>query len=124
MKKTLRYLLMVISLVSVLSINAQSLAQQPNANFRSTSAMAGSGSALPQAAVTGAYMTGNSLGTYTPANPHGNMSGPRKIGGNTGGGSGDREDPYEDPIGDAALPLALLACAYVLFRYVRTRKRA
>ena len=120
--KALKYLLMVISLVSVLSINAQSLAQQPNANFRSTSAMAGSGSALPQAAVTGAHMTGNSLGTYTPANPQGNMIGPRKIGGNTEGGSGDREDPYKDPIGDAMWPLMLLALIYTSVRTFRRRR--
>ena len=35
---------------------------------------------------------------------------------------GDRPEPYEDPLGDAALPLALLACAYVLARAFLKRR--
>lgn len=120
--KTLRYLLIVIGLASVLSVGAQGLAQQPNNDFRSTSVMVGSGSALPQAAVTGTYMTGSKLGTYSPASGHhGNMR--RDVGG--GGTTADDEDPdipvEPNPIGDALLPLMLLALAYAGVRVFRKK---
>ncbi len=121
--KALRYLLIVMGLMSVLSISAQALAQQPEARMQSTSIMAPSGSALPQAAVTGAVTT---YSTNRAA-----KVGPRRAGENDGFDEGDPSDepatgnPGEpSPIGDAAWPLALLACMYVLIRYVRARKRA
>ena len=118
MKATLRYLLIVMSLVSVLSVSAQTLAQQPEARMQSTSIMAPSGSALPQAAVTGAVTT------YEPNSSSNIGSTRRRIGGGqSSGGPDEREDPYADPLGDALWPLMLLACVYVLFR-VRMRKRA
>ena len=120
--KALRYLLIVamISMTSVLSaanVAAQNLAQQPKAEMHSTSGMVYSGSTLPSAAAEGAVLTGSKLGTYTPADGS-NGSGPRKaksgLGG--GGGPGDRPEPYEDPLGDAALPLMLLALVYMCAR--------
>ena len=125
MKTTLRYLLIVMSLVSVLSVKAQSTAQLPEAEMKSTSAMVGSGSTLPQAATTGAYVTGSTVGTYSPAKIHpGNVR--RDVGG--GGTTEDDDDPDGPgepfPIGDAVWPLALLACAYLIIRVVRARKRA
>ena len=33
-------------------------------------------------------------------------------------------EPFPDPIGDALLPLALLACAYFLIRATRKKKQA
>ena len=120
--KTLRYLLIVVSLVSVLSVKAQSTAQLPEAQMKSTSAMVGSGSLLPQAAVTGTYVTGNSVGAYSPVGHPGPVR--RNVG---GGGSteedGDPDNPGEPfPIGDAALPLMLLAVAYALLRAFRRRQ--
>ena len=115
---TLRYLLILIGLVSVLSVSAQTLAQQPEVKMTSTSIMAPCGSALPQAAVTGAVTT---YSTNSAAKAPGRRNG---LGG--GGGSGepeDRDEPWKDPLGDALWPLMLLACVYVLFR-VRMRKRA
>ena len=119
-KTTLRYLLIVIGLVSVLSIGAQTLAQQPEARMQSTSIMAPCGSALPQAAVTGAVTT---YSTNRAA-----KVGPRRAGENDGfedeGDEPSTGNPGEpNPLGDAMWPLALLACVYVLFR-VRMRKRA
>lgn len=107
---------MMVSVASMVFATAQNLAQQPEARMQSTSIMAPSGSALPQAAVTGAVTTysTNSAAKVTgrrraldgdddtPEKPHG---------------------PMEDPLGDALWPLMLLACVYVLFR-VRMRKRA
>ena len=126
LRKALRYLLIVMSLVSVLSIKAQSTAQLPQAQMQSTSVMVGSGSALPQAAATGAYVTGTTVGTYSPAKIHpGHM---RKDVGDGDGGSteedGDPDNPGEPfPVGDAAWPLLALAAAYAVLRVYR-RKRS
>ena len=108
--KTLRYLLMVVAMVSVLSVKAQSTAQLPQAQMQSTSVMMSSGSSLPQAAVTGVVTTNE---TQARAN----IGQPRRR-------PGDWDDPYKDPIGDAVWPLALLACAYLIIRVVRKRARA
>ena len=51
--KTLRYLLIVVAMVSVLGVYAQGLAQEPQAQMTSTSGLVYSGSNLPQAAATG-----------------------------------------------------------------------
>ena len=137
MEKTLRYLLMTIAILGVLSVNAQTHQygathyssheqeaftsvqvnpQMPTATMGYThSDYMTTGSTLPQAAVDGPTTT------YDEGSSH--KGGIRKIGGgNTGGGPDDREDPYADPIGDAALPLALLACAYLIMRVVRKRR--
>ena len=130
--KALRYLLIVMSMVSVLSVKAQSTAQLPQAQMQSTSVMVYSGSTLPQAAASGAMLTGSQVGTYTPAKTHPGHA--RRDPGDPGsGGGGDWEDdeltgeqtenPWKNPIGDAVWPLALLALAYVCARAFR-RKRA
>ena len=126
MKTTLRYLLMVVAMVSVLGVYAQGLAQQPEVTMQSTSTMVGTGSSLPQAATTGVYVTGSTPASYSPAGRPGYI---RK-----GASEEDKEDPdtppedphgpMEDPIGDAALPLALLAGVYALMRVILIRKRA
>ena len=118
MKNTLRYLLIAVilstaSLLSVANATAQSLAQLPDNEMRSTSVLPASGSNLPQAAIEG---------TTTTEGEGSHRTGPRKVGpGQTGGGPDDREDPYGDPIGDAAWPLALLACAYLIIRVRRAK---
>ena len=116
--KTLRYLLIVIAMAGFLSVHAQGLAQQPQAQMQSTSVMQGAGSALPQAAVTGVHTTAD----QTPRSAR-TPSGPRKE------RPGDWTDPYPDPVplGDAMIPLALCACAYALARaflkYLLYRKK-
>ena len=42
---------------------------------------------------------------------------PHRVGGNPPG-------PFPDPIGDAMIPLAVLACAYLIWRVMRKRRRA
>jgi hypothetical protein len=124
--KALRYLLIVMGLMSVLSISAQALAQQPEVYMQSTSGMVYSGSQLPSAAADGAVLTGSTVGTYTPASA-GKPSGPRKIGGgNQGGGDGPSNpvDPWATPLGDAAWPLVLMALSYMAVRTARKRKGA
>ena len=123
MKNTLRYLLIAIllstvSCLSAANASAQTLAQQPEVQIHSTSTMVSSGSHLPQAALEGTYTTydqGNSSGGHKG---HIRTAGPGQTGGD---GPDDREDPYGDPIGDAALPLALLACAYLIIRVRRAK---
>jgi len=122
--KALRYLLIVMGLVSVLSISAQALAQEPQTQMQSTSIMAGSGSQLPSAAATGAVITGSTPGSYTPASI---SNGPHRA--KKGDDDWEDDDPtYDDepwttPLGDAAWPLALLAGAFAIYYKVRTRKR-
>ena len=115
---------MVVAMVSVLSVKAQSTAQLPQAQMKSTSVMVSSGSALPQAAVTGAYMTGSTVGTYSPAKIHpGNI---RKDPGDDDWEDDDPhddEEPWETPIGYAVWPLLALAAVYALLRVYR-RKRS
>ncbi len=136
--KALRYLLMVMAAVlSVLSVSAQTPkygttynpkneraaydvqvnTQMPEATIGSTrSDFMSSGSTLPQAAVTGAITTLDNSGSP------GHI---RKIGGgNSGGGSGptNPDDPYATPLGDAAWPLALLACAFAIGKWLARTK--
>ena len=135
--KALRYLLMMVAVMGVLSLSArtptygttykvekhamyataQTNAQMPEATMNSTgSAIMRTGSALPQAAVTGTTTADETVGR------------PGKIRKDVGGGS-TADDPDPDapeepfPIGDAMWPLMLLALAYVLARAFR-RKRA
>lgn len=110
--KALRYLLMVVAMVSFLSVRAQGLAQQPEAQMHSTSILQGSGSSLPQAAVEGVSTTNQRSQDASHPSKH-----VRK------GRPGDWEDPYKDPIGDAMWPLLMLAAAYALLR-VYKRKRS
>ena len=120
--KALRYLLMVVAMVSVLSVKAQSTAQLPEVQMQSTSVMVSSGSALPQAAVTGTYMAGETPGTYSAAGHHGHIR--RGIDGDDENEKPSGwDDPYKDPIGDALWPLLVLASVYALLRVYR-RKRS
>ena len=121
--KTLRYLLIVMGLMSVLSISAQALAQEPQAQMQSTSIMAGSGSQLPSAAVQGTYVTGATIGTYSPANASGPHRAKKEDNDWEDDEWGDTGDPWATPIGDVMWPLMLLACAYCAYLIIRTRKR-
>ena len=150
MKKTLRYLLIVIAMVNFLSVSAQTplfgkpykpyrlsdsykpvehiiygnvqayaYVQMPRAEMRSTSPVyMATGSTLPLAAVIGTKTTYD--------NPGGPAKMRRDVGG--GGSTADDEDPDAPeepfPLGDAALPLALLACVYMCARAFLRRKRA
>ena len=120
--KTLRYLLIVIAMAGFLSAHAQGLAQQPQAQMRSTSVMQGAGSTLPQAAVTGTMVTGTTPGTYTPAR----ISRPRRVSDDDSPGTEPGQEE-STPLGDAMWPMMALACAYALARaflkYLLYRKK-
>ena len=135
--KTLRYLLIVIGVLSVVSVAAatfgttyqpqrrgiqynQHYAEMPTLTMSSTgSVMMKSGSALPMAAVTGT----TSADDYAP-------SGPRRAkrdvgdGGTTEDDDPDPENPGEPmPLGDAILPLMVMALAFYGVVYLRRKKR-
>lgn len=121
--KAMKQLLIVIGLVSILSLNAQNFVEQPYAQMRSTSAMKGISSSLPQAAVSGTYTTYDSNSPYGPRT---SSQGPKKAAAK----EDDEEDtppadppgPMENPLGDAVLPLLLLAAGYVFF--IARKRRA
>jgi len=124
--KAMRYLLITFAVMMVLSLNAQSLAQQPSADFHSTSSMVGAGSALPQAVQTGAYTTYDAGYNPSRANKPGIRRDENPGGGfNPGGGDGepdDREEMWKDPIGDGLWALVALAACYAAFAAWRKRK--
>ena len=113
--KTLRYLLIVMSLVSVLSVSAHMFdkqwGQKPVIEMRSTSAMAYSGSTLPQAAATGVSL----LSAPQQAAPVYTRSVRRER-------PGDNSDPFKDPLGDVLWPLMCLALAYGVYLKCRKKK--
>ena len=125
--KTLRYMLIVVALLSVMSASAHMFdkqwGQKPVMEMRSTSTMAYSGSTLPQAAATGVTLaTVADVETSTSTRPYH----PGRI-----RRAADDEDddtpptdphgPNEDPLGDVLWPLMLMALAYVV--YLKTRKK-
>lgn len=129
--KTLRYLLMMTTVLSVLSLSAQTpqygkmytpkndnaiystvQAQMPEAQMGSVgSDFMKTGSTLPMAATDGTTF-GETEATQSAGHPGSIRRRPP-----------DWEDPYKDPLGDAAIPLALCALAYLIVRVVRKRTR-
>ena len=86
---------------------AQVQTTSPSATFQSTSTLTGSGSALSATPMLGADGTATLDGAVsTPAQA---PSGPRRTITNP-------DDDVENPIGDAVLPLLLLALAYLSTR--------
>jgi len=133
--KALRYLLMMVAVLSVLGLSAQTpkygrtynpqhkhavytsvQAQMPQATMSSTSTMMSSGSTLPQAAVTG------TVTSYD--NPVDRYSNRRraKMDDDEWEEDPDPETPTEPaPIGDGLWALMLLAGAYLILRATRRR---
>ena len=120
--KAMKQLLIVIGLVSVLTVSAQTFVEQPCAQMRSTSAMQGVSSTLPQAAISGTYTTYDSNNPYSSTAP---SQGPKKAASDEDEGDtppADPNGPMEDPLGDAVLPLLLLAAGYGFF--IARKRRA
>ena len=112
--KAMKLVLIVFGLVSVLSLSAQTFAEQPTVQMHSTSAMMGSGSELPQAAISG-------VSTTYSSSTYGGVSGPKRIGGGNNNGEGGGEDienpddVYGTPLGDTPWVLmALLVAGYAV----------
>ena len=84
----------------------------PAGEFHSTSTMSTSGSSLPNAAAEGVVIVNDT------DNEADKPSGPRRVG---GFGDNNYGDPGAVPLGDAVLPLLLLAAGYCFF-IVRKRR--
>lgn len=110
--KAMKQLLIVIGLVSVITLNAQTFAEHPSATMRSTSVMQGVSSTLPQAAISGTHTTYDS---NSPYNSTISSRGPKKAAEEGDTPPADPNGPMENPLGDAILPLLLLAAGYVFF---------
>lgn len=107
--KAMKFLLIVLGLASVLSLRAQTFAEQPVVQMHSTSAMMGSGSELPQAAVTGTYTTYSSGPSYAPR-------GPQREAADGDNPPADPNGPMENPVGDTPWVLmALLVAGYAVW---------
>ena len=133
--KALRYLLIVVAILSVMGVSAQTPqygksynpqhrsvfvtntqgdSQLPAATMGSMDAeYMHSGSNLPMAAESGVTTT---LDEQNPERR--NLSRPRKE------RPGDWEHPYDDPLGDVMWPMMMLALAYLIMRVVRRHTRA
>jgi len=113
--KDMRKLVMIIMAVALIALPA--MAQ----DWQSTSTMQGSGSAYSaQVTAVGAVEATDMATTtesYTPAN------GAHRARRDFDGGA-ESGQSSEFPIGDAVLPLMLLACAYLGLRVFLNRKRA
>lgn len=108
-------MLIAVAMLSVMSIEAhmfdKTWGQKPVIEMRSTSAMAYSGSTLPQAAATGVSLSSEpNQETLTP---------PKSI---RKGRPGDWTNPYDDPLGDVLWPLMVMALAYVVYLKCRKKK--
>ena len=117
--KAMKSLLIVLGLSTVLTLSAQSLAEQPVVQMHSTSAMMGSGSELPQAAVTGTYTTyssssGSSSG-YVP-------TGPQREADTGDTPPADPDGPMQEPLGDTPWFFMLLLVAGYALRVARKHK--
>ena len=102
-------------------------ATAPGAAFQSTSTMSGSGStysANPELNADGTAAYGGA--SYAPAKSIRRPGGVRKDGEGFGDETtyGDNQDgpSNPDPLGDAVLPLMLIACAYAIYK-VRSRRK-
>ena len=110
--KAMKSLLIVLGLASVLSLSAQTFAEQPTVQMHSTSAMMGSGSELPQAAVTGVSTTYTSNGVGSSYIP----TGPQRGAADGDTPPDDPDGPMENPVGDTPwLLMLLLAGGYAIY---------
>lgn len=106
----MKKIIMIIMAVALYALPAMG---QKNMDFRSTSIMQGSGKYVAPVTAVGAT---SAASTYSPAQA---PSGPRR-------GFIDPNNPgnqsNESPIGDAVLPLALMALTFAGVVYFRKRK--
>lgn len=116
--KAMKQILIVIGLISVLTISAQTITEYPVAQMHSTSTMVGSGSTLPNAASSGFISADDNLNSSSNNTPRG----PRRAKGEDDDTPpADPNGPNETPLGDAVIPLLLLAVGYSI--YLRRKNR-
>ena len=118
--KTMKQLLIVIGLISVLTISAQTITEYPVVQMHSTSTMVGSGSTLPNAASSGFISADDNLNSSSNNTP----SGPRRAKEEDDTPPADPNGPNENPLGDAVLPLLLLAAGYAIYTWRKKNKKS
>ena len=99
--KTIKHIVLVCALIlstALIANDNSTSSQMPTLPFESTSTMPLSGTQLPNASEDGVGIVS------TP------VTGPHRVNPST-----PPANPFPDPIGDAILPLALLAAAYLVF---------
>lgn len=108
--KAMKHILIVIGLMSIITLTAQTVIEYPIAQMHSTSAMVESGSSLPNAAVTGFISADDNLPSSSPRGPR------RVIVDDDEKEKPDTwEDPFKDPLTDAVPCLLLLAIGYAIY---------
>ena len=107
--ETMRHRLYIIALLSLLSIAAHAVTYNPALEWKSTSPMMMSGSALsPQVTEVGAEYAASVATTTETYSPNKAPNGPRR-----GKILGPEDDPANQfPIGDAVLPLMLMSVVF------------
>ena len=110
---------MMIRAVGVLIVCLLPLVAFAQQDWRSTSTMTGSGSAyMPEVTAVGSAEASEMATTTTAGSPAKAPGGPRR--GKIDGADGNQSD--QSPIGDAVLPLALMALTFAGVVYFRKRK--
>lgn len=111
----MKHILLILLLACSTIFMATEYQQIP---FESTSTMPQSETFLPCAAIDGVTSAADVIGTNTTQPP----TGPRRV--SPDGGYADPGYEYDDPVGDALLPLALLATAYTIYTLTRKKRAA
>lgn len=117
MKKILILVVMVVAF-ALPTMTQNYEAQQPTATFQSTSTFTGSGSTYSSNPTINENGTA-STPSYAPGRP-GNV----RTTGTPPTPENDPNDPGNVPVGDAVLPLLLMAAAFAGVTYIRKRKTA
>lgn len=121
--KTMNKILLVVAIVivSVVSMDAQYLAEQPSMGFQSTSAMVGSGSTFQTG---GEFVSADMYYDNATGSHRGSARRVSHPGSEEGGpDSGDPSNPFGDPIGEGLWVLMVMAAGYAAIVAGR-RKRA
>lgn len=118
MKNRLTIVLLVALMALPTKAQTFGLMEQPAIQFRSTSSMAGSGSAYS----SNPMLNADGTATYeSSSSSPARASGPRRI------GPAPSEKPDEKdlvPVGDDLIPLILMVMAYATYLLLRRRRRA
>ena len=116
--KEIRLLVAILSACFVQMVHGQDFYSTQTTTFRSSSAMVGSGSAYAPNPSLNADGTANyNAPSYAPSQAPGVRYAPKPT-------TGDNTNPdIEGPIGDAVLPLLLLAMAYAVYMVIRRRRQ-
>ena len=114
--KTMKNKIIVVLMAAAIVLPAMaqfSFAQEPNTQFQSTSSLSGSGSTYSSSPTLGSDGTAAYNDSYTESSQP--SSGPRRVSPPT-----PENDPT--PVGDAALPLLLMAVAFAATVAMRNRR--